>query len=189
MNTYILEDAETSEKLLSTIEVCKSSSMIMGRKLRSAHYELGKKITSSIYENSTSNEYAVLILMRAGLSFGNGIADELEDKGASVTMIFLQDDIVTTEDLSLILGKQILIVDAVINSGRSIFGVLNQLPEVERDNAKIATTVIPSKSLALFKYHQLYTVRSSENAYKGAKVSSISEGRGPDTGDRLFNTY
>lgn len=189
MNTFILKDTETSEKLLSTIEVCKSSSMIMGRKLRSAHYELGKKITSRIYENSTSNEYAVLILMRAGLSFGNGIADKLEDKGASVTMIFLQDDIVTTEDLSLILGKQILIVDAVINSGRSIFGVLNQLPEVERDNAKIVTTVIPSKSLTLFKDHQLYTVRTSENAYKGAKVSSISEGRGPDTGDRLFNTY
>ena len=189
MNTFILKDVVTNESVQSAIDVCKSSSMVMGRKLRAEHYELGQHITSSIYENSISNDYAVLILMRAGLNFGSGIADELEDNGASVTMIFVHDDIITAEDLNLVLGKQILIVDAVINSGNSIFGLLDQLPKAERENAKIITTVIPSKSLALFKDHQLYTVRSSENAYKGAKVSSISGGRGPDTGDRLFNTY
>lgn len=189
MNTFILKDVATSPNLLSSIDICKSSSMVMGRKLRSAHYELGKLITSSICSNSTSTNYAVLILMRAGLSFGNGIADGLEDKGSSVTMIFVQDNILTAEDLRLTLGKQILIVDAVINSGKSIFGVLNQLAEIEKNNAKIITTVIPFKSLSLFKDHELYTVRSSENKYKGAKVKSIFEGRGPDTGDRLFNTY
>jgi hypoxanthine-guanine phosphoribosyltransferase len=189
MNTFILKDSVIDESINAAIEVCKSSSMIMGRKLRAAHYELGKTISGNIYDNSISNKYAVLILMRAGLNFGSGIADELEIKGASVTMIFVHNDIVATEDLNLVLGKQIIIVDAVINSGQSIFGLLAQLPEIERNSAKIITTVIPSKSLSLFKDHQLYTVRSSENAYKGAKVSEISGGRGPDTGDRLFNTY
>jgi len=189
MNTFILKDSVINESINAAIEVCKSSSMIMGRKLRAAHYELGKTIAGNIYDNSTSNEYAVLILMRAGLNFGSGISDELEDKAASVTMIFVHNDIVTTEDLNLVLGKQIIIVDAVINTGKSIFGLLDQLPEMERKSAKIITTVIPSTSLSLFKDHQLYTVRSSENIYKGAKVSEISGGRGPDTGDRLFNTY
>ena len=78
-----------------------------------------------------------------------------------------------------------LVVDAVINTGKSIFEVIKQLPE---ENITLVTTVIPDTSLKLFEGVRLYTVRTSKNKYTGAKVMHISNGKGPDTGDRLFNT-
>ena len=190
MSVFVLDkDNNRKDEVLSLTEICKSSSMIMGGELRKAHYQLGEIISTQIMSASNSNSYAVLILMRAGLCYGSGIADKLEELGASVTIIFINDDTISSEDLDMLSDKEIIIVDAVINSGKSVFTLLNQLPENGNNSVKLATTVIPNSSVGLFDGLKLFTVRTSENQYKGAKVNKISDGKGPDTGDRLFNTY
>jgi len=190
MSVFVLvKGSNLKYDICPLIDICKSSSMVMGKELRKAHYQLGKMISTQILNESNSKTYAVLILMRAGLCYGSGIADKLEELGASVTIIFINDDIISTEDLETIADKEIIIVDAVINSGKSVFTLLNQLPKKARNSLKLATTVIPNSSLELFDGFKIFTVRTSENKYKGAKVSNISNGKGPDTGDRLFNTY
>ncbi|SIO92498.1 uracil phosphoribosyltransferase [Vibrio spartinae] len=185
---YILNESTQKHSFDQLIEICKSSSMSMGYKLRNAHYQLGEIIAKPISQSSNHQQnYAVLILMRAGLCFGNGIADKLEQLGGTVSIIFVSDDKISKEDLELVKGKEIIIVDAVINSGKSVFSLIEQLPDT--NPIKLVTTVIPSTSTELLKSHDLYTVRVSSNKYEGAKVQVISNGKGPDTGDRLFNTY
>lgn len=185
---YILNESCQKHSVEQLIETCKSSSMSMGYKLRNAHYQLGETIAEPISQSSSQQQnYAVLILMRAGLCFGNGIADKLEQLGSTVSIIFVTDDKVSKEDLELVKGKEIIIVDAVINSGKSVFGLIEQLSDT--NPIKLVTTVIPSSSTELLKSYDLYTVRVSNNKYEGAKVQVISGGKGPDTGDRLFNTY
>jgi hypoxanthine phosphoribosyltransferase len=124
--------------------------------------------------------------MRAGLFFANGIADQIEDLGYPTSLILLDDNKISDDDLAFIQGKEILIVDAVINTGKTLFKYMEQLSD--NDSLKVATTVIPNNSLQLFDKTNLYTIRISENQYKGAKVKYISNGKGPDTGDRLYNT-
>ncbi|MDW6005252.1 uracil phosphoribosyltransferase [Vibrio mangrovi] len=185
---YILNESCQMHCVDQLIEICKSSSMSMGYKLRNAHYQLGEIIAEPISRSSNQQQnYAVLILMRAGLCFGNGIADKLEQLGSTVSIIFVNDDKVSKEDLEFVKGKEIIIVDAVINSGKSVFGLIEQLPDT--NTIKLVTTVIPSSSTELLKSYDLYTVRVSNNKYEGAKVQVISGGKGPDTGDRLFSTY
>lgn len=185
---YILNESYQTHSVEQLINICKSSSMSMGYKLRNAHYQLGEIIAEPIAKSSNQQQnYAVLILMRAGLCFGNGIADKLEQLGGNVSIIFVNDDKVSREDLELVQSKEIIIVDAVINSGKSVFGLMKQLPDT--NPIKLVTTVIPSSSTELLKSYDLYTVRISNNKYEGAKVQVISDGKGPDTGDRLFTTY
>ncbi|EKO3828487.1 phosphoribosyl transferase [Vibrio harveyi] len=185
---YVLNESIQNNNVEQLIETCKSGSMSMGYILRTAHYQLGELIAEPISKASNQQKnYAVLILMRAGLCFGNGIADKLEQLGSNASIIFVYDDKVSNEDLELIKDKDIIIVDAVINSGKSVFGLIDQLPDTT--SVKLATTVIPSSSTELLESYDLYTVRVSNNKYEGAKVQVISGGKGPDTGDRLFNTY
>ncbi|WP_158119267.1 uracil phosphoribosyltransferase [Vibrio metoecus] len=185
---YVLNESCQNNNVEELIDICKSSSMSMGYKLRTAHYQLGEVIAEPIAKSSNQQQnYAVLILMRAGLCFGNGIADKLEQLGSNVSIIFVNDDLISSEDLEIVRDKNIIIVDAVINSGKSVFGLIDQLPNT--DSVKLATTVIPSSSTELLESYDLYTVRVSDNKYEGAKVQVISGGKGPDTGDRLFNTY
>ncbi len=185
---YILNELYQENNINQLIEICKSNSISMGYKLRAAHYQLGEIIAESILKSSNQQQnYVVLILMRAGLCFGSGIADKLEQLGSSTSIIFVSDDKLSSEDLGLLKNKDIIIVDAVINSGKSIFDLIDQLPTV--NSVKLVTTVIPSSSVELLKPYDLYTVRVSNNKYEGAKVQVILDGKGPDTGDRLFNTY
>mgnify|MGYP006083128079 CR=1 FL=1 len=189
MTLFILNKELNEANLHELINTCKSSSMIMGRQLRSAHYNLGKKLGESILKHSTSSDFSIVIMMRAGLCFASGIADHMEDLGASINMVFVHNDEISSDDLYLLANKKVVIVDAVINSGKSIFRLMEKIPPIDNYNVYIATTVIPTKSLNLFENNQLFTVRTSDNIYEGAKVSNISNGKGPDTGDRLFNTY
>jgi len=185
MSVYVLNQNFDSEELSRLVDVCKSSSMSTGKKLRQAHYQLGQLIATEIIQRAVSRDYAVLIMMRAGLFYGQGIADKIEEYGSSVPLVLIGDNKITEDELSLIKGEEILVVDAVINTGKSIFEVLAQLP-VEK--ITLASTVIPDKSLHQFEDVRLYTVRTSKNKYTGAKVMRIADGKGPDTGDRLFNT-
>ncbi|WP_312266917.1 uracil phosphoribosyltransferase [Neisseria sp.] len=171
------------------IEHCKSSSMKIGYKLRQAHYVLGLHMSKAIYTtNSKQSKFAVWILMRAGLPFGLGISDGLEKQGCDVAIYFI-DEQIDSDTITSSNGRTIILADAVINSGKSIEHIYKNLPENIRQSMIVTTTVIPSNAVPRFEKFNLMTVRVSHNQYQGAKVSTIQNGKGPDTGDRLFGTF
>ncbi len=188
MSIFILQDhLADCDKYL--IERCQSKSMETGYRLREAHYALGERMVEKILEITTVNrpEFAVLILMRAGLPFGLGIADKLEKAGNPVAVYFIHHD-VEDEIKAEIAGKTVILTDAVINSGNSIKQIIVTLSEVTKQSLILATTVIPKETVAQFEQFNLLAARVSSNQYQGAKVSIIQQGKGPDTGDRLFGT-
>ena len=189
MSLVVLENGFTQdEKIL--VERCKSNSNVSGYKLRETHYSLGV-IAANEYlrtEEHRGDRFSILILMRAGLNFGLGIADMLEKFDRHVDIHFVNDDFLTDEILNAVVGNKVVIVDAVINSGKSLFKVINQLPVDKQQKCLVFTTVIPSSSSALLAELNLFTIRTSCNKYKGGKVTKIQNGIGPDTGDRLFGT-
>ncbi len=170
MNRFILNEESNSIQITNLIEVCKSSSLIIGKELRQAHYALGKIIAPELIKNSYNKDFAILVMMRAGFFFACGIADKIEDLSC-LSKLILIDDTIKTEDLPYLNNKEVIIVDAVINTGASILQLIEQLPNTIQ-SIKIATTVIPKTSLklSLFDKYKLYTVRASENKYVGDKV-------------------
>lgn len=188
MSIFILQDHLAScDK--RWIERCQSKSMETGYRLRQAHYILGERIAEEILDktNAHCSKFAVLVLMRAGLPFGMGIADKLEKAGSQVAIYFIRYDI-DDEIKSEIADRTIILADAVINSGKSIQQIIATLPEATRQSAILATTVIPKETVPQFEQFNLLAVRVSSNQYQGAKVNMITQGQGPDTGDRLFGT-
>lgn len=176
--------ANLTESIQNDIDICKSDSEICGYKLRKAHYKLGREMGNLIQANElSSNELiGVYILMRAGLFFGLGISDEIESLGYT-TDIYLS----STSSIGCIDEKydKVIIVDAVINSGETVVNLLNSL--TKRD-VIIATNVISSSHMDKFNDIKTYAVRVSDKSFKGSKNKVISNGKGPDTGDRLFNS-
>ncbi|MDO4431570.1 MAG: uracil phosphoribosyltransferase [Lonepinella koalarum] len=187
MGIFILQDHLTEHEQ-HWVEQCKSASGKMGFPLRQAHYELGMCMANHIHQNdSKQNQFAVWILMRAGLPFGLGIADGLEKQGHRVAIHFI-DKKINDEMIASGNDKTTILVDAVINSGKSIQCIYQNLPENIKQSMIFATTVIPQNTVSQFKHLNLMTVRISSNQYQGAKVNIIKNGKGPDTGDRLFGT-
>jgi len=179
----------TTSELESLIKICKSDSQSYGLKLREAHYELGKMLAKKIYENLSENEITVIIMMRAGLCFGLGIADELEIFGLNISILFyFNDEQWKKEKINWIqeLTNKIILVDAVINTGDSII----QLAKSVKNEKDIiyASNVLSYKAVQIFQDKNLYTTRISEKSFIGSKVSTVKDGKGPDTGDRLFYT-
>ncbi|AIZ79738.1 uracil phosphoribosyltransferase [Actinobacillus equuli] len=187
MGIFILQE-HLADNESHWIERCKSSSMETGYRLRQAHYALGVHMGSAIYTtNPNQSKFAVWILMRAGLPFGLGIADGLEEQGCDVAVYFI-DKQIDNDTLASVNTRTIILADAVINSGKSIERICTILPEIVKQSMIVATTVMPSNAVSQFEHFNLMTVRVSSNQYQGAKVNTIQNGKGPDTGDRLFNT-
>ena len=185
MSHFILQKNAHTDELVQLIETCKSSNLKTGKRLRDAHTRLGNMLATNLRECDKKN-LTVVILMRAGLCFGMGIVDQLEKMGIVPPTIFITEDQIPEQDMSYIQNRNVLVVDAVINSGNSALGLTKQLSTAA--SISFATAVIPEDSLDLLKDYFLYCARTSKNKYVGAKVKKITQGKGPDTGDRLFNT-
>ncbi len=56
-------------------------------------------------------------------------------------------------------------------------------------NIKIITNVLCDKAIEKFTNYDVFTVRVSQNSFKGANVLKQANDKGPDTGDRLFKTF
>jgi hypothetical protein len=80
MSIVSLIESEKTVELEELIAVCKSMSQINGIKLRDSHYKLGKLLCNKMLKEIHYDEFTIIIMMRAGLCFGLGIADELELK-------------------------------------------------------------------------------------------------------------
>lgn len=188
MSLFILQNSLATDEQY-WIERCKSSAMETGYRLREAHSVLGTHLARHISQQYVDDKhyFVVAILMRAGLPFGMGIADELERLGHDVAIYFI-DEHTKNEWIVTIEHKILIIADAVVHSGQSIQEIMVQLPSHIQQNTIVATTVIPMNSLSNFTSWNIMTVRVSQNHYEGAKIRHIENGLGPDTGDRLFGT-
>lgn len=188
----VIEDGINSIKTLDTgmelirnsIDICKSGSGIEGKKLREAHHLLGGEVAEMIKTDFGNAQYVVVIMMRSGLAFGQGIADYLDcpelfyDESSAETFVksFLED--------GKYKGHKIIVCDGVINSGKTISSILEQLVGYD---IVIASNVISSK-FEINSLYPIYASRISSNSFVGSKQRVISNGKGPDTSDRLFRT-
>lgn len=172
----------SNKKIENYISDCFSSSGVCGSKLREAHYYLGQEVAKLIAEDCfvQNKDIALLVMMRAGLPFGLGIADIL-DKNNNVEVMFSP-----LKEMDFSKFDFVLIADAVINTGKTIF---ENLKHINNKNIIIVTNVLSEKNIDAFEKMTVYTTRISKHSYKGSDTKVISNGKGPDTGDRLFNNH
>lgn len=171
---------ERNEAINLHINKCISSSNVCGYELRESHYYLGRKLGKEIskYRKLQNKNVAVLIMMRAGLPFGFGVADSLdEDNSVAVLFSTTPDNIFDKYDV-------IVVADAVINTGKTIIQIVEEL---KNKQVIVATNVISDKYLDSLKDLDIFATRISEHSFKGENIKVVSGGKGPDTGERLFN--
>jgi uracil phosphoribosyltransferase len=190
MSIISLLDTEKSSELESLIAVCKSDSSVQGLQLRETHYKLGNILAKRMINDLPNNDITVIIMMRAGLCFGMGIADSLEILGAKVSILFhFNEEQWNKEKINcpLALINDLIFTDAVINTGDTIIKLSQSINNGK--NIFFASNVLSEKAVSKFNDKCLYTTRISEKSFKGAKISVIKDGKGPDTGDRLFTQF
>ena len=179
MEPYILAN-ENYEDVQQDIAICKSASGINGGKLAAAHLRLGQQIGSKIAELIPKQDTAIIVLERGGRFFGDGLYSTF---GGTFYSFNPKIDSIPNIDT-----PRIVIVDSVINTGKSIVKQIDLLRKSHPNTEiVIATNVIQRKALELFKNYKVYAVRISDNFYIGMKQANQIAGTGPDTADRLFN--
>lgn len=179
MEPYILAN-ENCKDVQQDIAICKSASGINGGKLAAAHLRLGQQIGSKIAELIPKQDTAIIVLERGGRFFGDGLYSTF---GGTFYSFNPKIDSIPNIDT-----PRIVIVDSVINTGKSIVKQIDLLRKSHPNTEIIiATNVIQRKALELFKNYKVYAVRISDNFFVGMKQTNQIAGTGPDTADRLFN--
>jgi uracil phosphoribosyltransferase len=121
----------------------------------------------------------IIALMRAGLYAAEGVRSVFTE-----SIFVLEngniDEICSNYDFN---GKVVIVVDAVINTGRSMAKIIETIQMLHCKKIFIATLIIQKESIDTFEKYQdiyCYALRISENKYFGKG--------GTDTGNRLFHT-
>ena len=132
---------------------------------------------------SKSESFIILVLMRGGLYVAEGLKEILDGK-------YKYEFINTDSEIFDTLNKyknssnnyNLIIVDSVINTGKSIDKVLDVSNQLNFKRLFITTLVIQEKALKKYTSDKiiLLTVRVSSNFY-------IGKGK-TDTGNRIFGT-
>lgn len=171
-----------SEQARSDIEICKSSSGSCGRELRLAHYRLGEIVGRTVKGDFAGEEFVAVVMMRSGLPFGQGIADALD-----CPELFFDGDVGKLKDSVLAGGyadRTLVLIDGVINTGGTLKRVMKELGGLK----VVAAANVISSRCEFDPSLPVYAARVSDNSYVGARQWEQSEGKGPDTSDRLFAT-
>ena len=175
---FILENVRND--IGQDVAVCKSNSGISGARLAEAHFRLGRRLGEQIRELVPSVDAAVIVLERGGRFFGDGLY-----MGFGGTFYSVDPK---KDDLPEIRQGTAVIVDSVINTGRSVLGIISALKMSERYiEIYIAANVIRDKAMELLSGYKVFTVRTSKNCFVGSCQAVQKDGKGPDTADRLFN--
>jgi uracil phosphoribosyltransferase len=125
-------------------------------------------------ELSKKNNIIIFAMMRAGLYAAEGVRSVFSD------CQFYPVNQIDNNDLE---NKTIIVVDAVINTGKSIEKAIEHLLKSKPEKIFVATLIMQNDALYLTeKYSDIYfyALRLSKNKYLGKG--------GTDTGNRLFNT-
>ncbi|MDE6690474.1 MAG: phosphoribosyltransferase, partial [Clostridia bacterium] len=168
---------QPTEKLSEIIGICKSSSGVCGKRLRDAHMTAGRLLGERIAADGRALNYAVVIAMRAGLPFGLGIADALEEDG-NVRIFFSTKEKPVPENLNVDSFGKIIIADAVIRTGNDMISLADKFSAP--DKIIYATNVIDASGIPNFEGKTVYAVRSSQNSFVGSEQKFVGGGKGPD---------
>ena len=175
---YILADHCTEIK--DDIEICKSDSGISGSKLADAHIRLGRKLGQIMREFIPDKNTAVIVLERGGRFFGDGLYS-----GFGGTFYSYDPK---RDELPDLPSDTVIIVDSVINTGKSILDTVEKLRQKHPDmEIFIAANVIQEKAIYLLNEYKVFAIRTSANSFIGSRQTEQKNGKGPDTADRLYN--
>lgn len=164
---FELEKTKTVKELIA---ITKSDSGISGPELAKAHMELGKLLAEQM-PKFYSEDTTIVAMMRGGIFFAEGMYFSMGCK--------FQTYDPKREEFRRPDTKNVIIVDSVINTGKTILDILT--PDMY-----VACCVINEKAVPTFE-GQLYAVRVSKNSYVGKEVKKQVGNAGPDTTMRLFN--
>lgn len=162
-------ELEKTEEIQRLISITKSNSGISGPKLAQAHIQLGYLLAEHISLNP--DDTTVVAMLRGGVFFAEGIYFKL---GCKFQLYDPKHDTFQRPDT-----KNIILVDSVINTGKTIHEIL-------QPDMLVACCVINENAVAKLS-DQLYTVRVSENSFVGTNIKHQAGNKGPDTTMRLFN--
>lgn len=163
-------EIEKDERINELISITKSNSGISGPTLARAHMELGETLADE-FADLDLNDTTIVALLRGGLFFAEGMYFKLGCKFQTYNP--------KTDEFVRPNTKNVILVDSVINTGKTI-------QEILQPDMYVACCVINQKAVPLFD-NQLYTIRVSENSFVGANVLQQMGSKGPDTTMRLFN--
>lgn len=177
---FILDDEKNEEEVTREIAICKSSSGINGSRLALAHFNLGVRIGERIKDVFPSRNTAVLVLERGGRFFGDGVYIGF---GGQLFPYNPKKDACPVPN-----SNQIVIVDSVINTGKSTLSLIEKL-RANNSQAQfcIVSNVIQEEALSKLQDYTVYAVRLSANKFVGKRQHKQLGNVGPDTADRLFN--
>lgn len=186
----------TSKKAFQVLATQSRRSDLPALQLSNLHREMGKLLAYEMIEDleledieiqhvqgkkhgvaiKDRNKVVIIAMMRAGLFAAEGIREVFSE----ANFFLMNDDKLDKLDLT---NKTVIIVDSVINTGRTIQSVLAQLQTQTVGKTFVATLVMQQGAIKLtesFSDANFYAFRVSENKYTGKG--------GTDTGNRLFNT-
>ncbi|SEM22600.1 hypothetical protein SAMN04487770_12940 [Butyrivibrio sp. ob235] len=163
-------ELEKTDRVKELISLTKSDSGISGPELAKAHMELGALLAQKM-TGMNSDDTTIVAMLRGGIFFAEGIYFELGCK--------FQTYDPKHERFVRPNTKNVIIVDSVINTGKTIIDVLE--PDMY-----VACCVINEMAVPIFD-QKLYTVRVSKNSFIGSNVKTQNGNKGPDTTMRLFN--
>lgn len=118
--------------------------------------------------------FKIIIMMRAGLFVAQGIWEILPKS----SLIFINNPNEIKNHESELINKKLIIVDSVINTGKTIKELI-KLINFNINKLYIATTILQEEIVNHFNNYNVFTIRTSKNKYTGKGKS--------DTGNRLFN--
>lgn len=163
-------EIEKDNRVNELIAITKSNSGISGPALAKAHMELGELLAEE-FSGLDTEDTTIVAMLRGGLFFAEGMYFKL---GCKFQTYDPKKDTFVRPNT-----KNVILVDSVINTGKTILAILE--PDM-----KVASCVINQKAVHLFD-KQLYTIRVSTNSFVGEEVLQQTGDKGPDTTMRLFN--
>ena len=163
-------EIKKNDRINELIALTKSNSGMSGPVLAKAHMELGEYLADA-FADLDPEDTTIVAMLRGGLFFAEGMYFKLGCKFQTYNP--------KSEEFIRPKTKNVILVDSVINTGKTIQEVLDS-------DMLVACCVINQKAVSIFD-KQLFTVRVSENSFVGAEVLQQTGNKGPDTTMRLFN--
>ena len=163
-------ELKKSEEINRLIAITKSDSGISGPELAKAHIKLGMAMGRQIMGLSPEDT-TIVAMLRGGIFIAEGMYFAMGCRFQTYDP--KHERFVRPET------KNVILVDSVINTGKTLFEILD--PDM-----KVACCVINEQAVPMFD-DILYTVRVSKNSFVGKNVKKQEGKVGPDTTMRLFN--
>lgn len=163
-------ELDKTEEINKLVSITKSTSGVSGPELVKAHIALGEALGKQM-TGLAAKDTTVVAMLRGGVFFAEGIYFSLGCRFQTYDP--KHETFIRPET------KNVILVDSVINTGKTILEILD--PDMV-----VACCVINENAVPLFE-DKLYTIRVSKNFFVGTDIQKQSKNKGPDTTMRLFN--